>query len=52
MDIYHRLCMYIHVTKLSVREAFSSSDAQFATAVSYALQKVRKAGTVLKPERL
>ena len=38
--------MYIRVTKLIAR---SSSDAQFATVVSYALQKVGKAGTVLKP---
>ena len=46
------LTVYIHVTKLIVREAFSSSDARFATAVSYALQKVRRAGIVLKPEQL
>ena len=31
--------------------AFSSSDSQFAAAVSYALQKFGKAGIVLKPEQ-
>jgi len=44
--------VYIRVTKLIVQKAFSSSDAQFATAVSYALHNIGKAGIVLKPERL
>ena len=47
--IYHSAytnCVHIHVIKLIVREAFSSSDERFDT------QKVRRAGIVLKPEQL